>query len=53
MFWVTLGFIGVAGVLLIYKTIRPMTRRRRKFDAGAVSEDWIQQHRGHSRDASR
>jgi hypothetical protein len=53
MLWITLGAIGIAGVVFVYRTVRPMTRRRRKFDAGAVSEDWIEQHRGRSQDASR
>ena len=53
MRWIALAAIGVAGTLLIYKLIRPMFRRRRKYDAGAVSEYWIEQHRGRSEDASR
>jgi hypothetical protein len=42
------GLISVAGVFLAYQTIRPMTRRKRKFDAGSVSEYWLQQQRGES-----
>lgn len=53
MLWIALGAVGIAGGLLIYQTIRPMLRRRRKYDAGAVSEYWIQQERGRSQDASR
>jgi hypothetical protein len=53
MLWLALGVIGVVGALLIYQTIRPMLRRRRKYDAGAVSEYWIQQQRGRSQDAMR
>jgi hypothetical protein len=53
MLWLALGVIGVVGALFIYQTIRPMLRRRRKYDAGAVSEYWIQQQRGRSQDAMR
>jgi hypothetical protein len=52
MLWIALGAIGIAGAMFVYRTVRPMTRRRRKFDAGAVSEDWIEQHRGRSQDSS-
>ena len=50
---VALGAIGLGGVFLIYQTVRPMMRRRRKYDAGVVSEYWIQQQRGRSSDATR
>ena len=53
MLWITLSAIGIAGIIFVYKTVRPMTRKRRKFDAGAVSEDWIEENRGRSQDASR
>jgi hypothetical protein len=53
MLWITLGAIGIAGVMFVYRTVRPMTRRRRKFDAGAVSENWIEEQRGRSQDSSR
>jgi len=53
MLWIALGAVGIGGALFIYQTIRPMMRRRRKYDAGAVSEDWVQQNRGRSQDASR
>lgn len=53
MMWIALGAVGIGGALLIYRTVRPMTRRRRKYDAGAVSEYWIEQERGRSQDASR
>jgi hypothetical protein len=53
MLWIAFGAVGVAGALLIYRTVRPMMRRRRKYDAGAVSEYWIEQHRGRSQDATR
>ncbi len=53
MQWMVLAAIGLGGALIIYKLIRPVFRRRRKYDAGAVSEYWIQQHRGRSEDASR
>ncbi len=49
---IALGVIGLAGVFFVYQTIRPMLRRRRKYDAGAVSEYWIQQH-VRSQDATR
>lgn len=52
MLWMALG-IGIGGALLIYRTIRPMRHRRKKYDAGAVSEYWIEQQRGRSEDASR
>ena len=53
MLWIALGAIGIGGALFIYQRVRPMMRRRRKYDAGAVSEHWIQQQRGHSQDATR
>jgi hypothetical protein len=53
MLWLALGAVGIGGALLIYRTVRPMTRRRRKYDAGAVSEHWVEQQRGRSHDASR
>ena len=53
MLWIALAAAGIGGALLIYKAVRPMTRRRRKYDAGAVSEYWVEQQRGRSQDASR
>ncbi len=44
MLWMALGAIGLAGVFFVYQIMRPMMRRRRKYDAGAVSEYWIHQH---------
>ncbi len=52
MLWIALGAVGI-GAFFIYQTVRPMLRRRRKYDAGAVSEYWIEQHRGRSQDATR
>jgi hypothetical protein len=37
-----------AGAVIAYRTIRPRTSHGQPFDAGAVSQDWIQQHRGES-----
>jgi hypothetical protein len=48
MLWIALAAAVIGGAFFIYQAIRPMMRRRRKYDAGAVSEYWIQQHRGHS-----
>lgn len=53
MVWWALTFLGIGGAVIVYRTVRPMTRRRRKFDAGAVSQDWIEQERGRSQDATR
>ena len=53
MLWILLAAAGLWGALLIYRTVRPMMRRRRKYDAGAVSAYWIEQHRGRSQDATR
>lgn len=53
MLWIALGAAGIGGALLVYQVVRPMLRRRRKYDAGAVSEYWIEQHRVRSRDATR
>ena len=52
MVWFALGVLGIGGAMLVYRTVRPMTRRRKKYDAGAVSQDWIEQQRGRSQDAS-
>ena len=38
MRWIALAAIGLGGALIIYGLIRPVFRRRRKYDAGAVSE---------------
>ena len=51
MFWIVLGAAGIGGALIVYKVVRPMLRRRRKYDAGAVSEYWIEQHRVRSQDS--
>jgi hypothetical protein len=51
--WLALGALAFFGAILAYKTIVPLTRQRRKYDAGAVSQDWIQQHRGRSEDTHR
>jgi hypothetical protein len=53
MLWIALAAVGVGGAFFIYQAVRPMMRRRRNYDAGAVSEYWIQQQRGRSEDASR
>jgi hypothetical protein len=53
MVWLALGVLGIGGVMIIYRTVRPMTRRRKKYDAGTVSQDWIEQQRGRSQDATR
>lgn len=53
MLWIVFGAVGLGGALFVYTTIRPMLRRRRKYDAGAVSEYWVQQQRGRSNDATR
>jgi hypothetical protein len=45
-----LGAIGLVGVVLAYRTIRPAMRRRKKYDAGVVSDYWLQQERGRSND---
>jgi hypothetical protein len=52
MLWIALGAIGIGAALFVYTIVRPMTRRRRKYDAGAVSEYWIEQHRVRSQDAT-
>lgn len=53
MLLIALGAIGLAGALFAYRIVRPMIRRRRKYDAGAVSEYWIEQYRVRSQDATR
>ena len=53
MLWMALGAIGLGGVFFVYQSVRPMMRRRKKYDAGVVSEYWIQQQRGRSQDATR
>jgi len=44
------GLISFAGAWIAYRTIRPMQRRRKDYDAGAVSEYWLQQQRGDPKD---
>lgn len=53
MLWIALSVVGIGGAFFIYQTVRPMMRRRRKYDAGMVSEYWIEQHRVRSQDAMR
>jgi hypothetical protein len=53
MLWIALGAVGIGGAFFIYQTVRPMLRRRRKYDAGAVSAYWVEQHRGRSQDPTR
>jgi hypothetical protein len=53
MLLIALSAIGLGGVFFVYQSVRPMMRRRRKYDAGAVSEYWIAQQRGNSQDATR
>jgi hypothetical protein len=53
MLWFALAAVGIVSAVFIYQTVRPMLRQRRKYDAGAVSEYWIEQHRGRSQDAMR
>jgi hypothetical protein len=53
MFWIVLSAAGIGGAFFVYQVVRPMLRRRRKYDAGAVSEYWIEQQRGRSQDATR
>jgi hypothetical protein len=48
--FLVLGLITVAGALFAYRTVRPMTRRRKDYDPGAVSEYWLQQQRGEPKD---
>ena len=45
-----LGLITVAGALIAYRQIRPMQRHKKDYDAGAVSEQWLQQQRGDPKD---
>lgn len=45
-----LGLITVASALFAYRTLRPMQRRRKDYDAGTVSEQWLQQQRGEPKD---
>ena len=51
--WIALAVAALGGTFLVYQMVRPMMRRRRNYDAGAVSEYWIQQQRGRSQDATR
>jgi bacteriorhodopsin len=53
LLWIALCAIGLCGVFLTYQSVRPMMRRRRKYDAGAVSTYWVEQHRVRSQDATR
>jgi hypothetical protein len=43
----------IVSVVVAYRAVRSMTRRYRKYDAGAVSDYWLQQQRGQSDDQSR
>jgi len=44
------GLISLVGALIAYLAIRPRRRRRKDYDAGAVSEYWLQQQRGDPKD---
>jgi len=43
---IILGLFGLAGLLYAVGTLRPMARRRKKYDPGAVSDYWLQSQRG-------
>jgi hypothetical protein len=44
------GLITFVGALIAYRSIRPIQRPRKDYDAGAVSEYWLQQQRGDPKD---
>ena len=44
------ALIGLVGILVGYRAIRPLFNSKRRFDAGVVSEYWLQQKRGETDD---
>jgi hypothetical protein len=44
------ALVGLLSILVAYRAFRPMLNARRRFDAGEVSEYWLQQKRGESDD---
>ena len=45
MQWLVAGAIAAVAGLIAYRTIVPRMDRRRTHDAGAVSADWLANHR--------
>jgi hypothetical protein len=45
-----IGLITVVGAFIGYHTIRPRLRTRKDYEAGAVSERWLQQQRNEPKD---
>lgn len=39
------GLVAVVAGLLAYRTLAPRARRRRPYDAGSVSNDWLAHHK--------
>jgi hypothetical protein len=45
MQWLVAGAIAAFAGLIAYRTLAPRMDRRRAHDAGAVSADWLANHR--------
>jgi hypothetical protein len=45
MQWLVAGAIAAVAGLIAYRTLAPRMDRRRTHDAGAVSADWLANHR--------
>ena len=50
----TIGtIIGLVGAFLAFRAIQPRMRRSKDYDAGTVSDAWLQQQRGQSNNPDR
>ena len=51
--WLVIGLVTFATALIAYQTIRPRQRRRKDYDAGAVSEHWLAEQSRQADDQNR
>jgi hypothetical protein len=43
--WMVAGLVAAFVGMIAYRTIAPRIRRRRPYDAGSVSTDWLAHHK--------
>ena len=53
MLWITLGAIGIAGVMFVYQNRSADDAPPQEVRRGRRQRDWIEQQRGRSQDSSR
>jgi hypothetical protein len=45
MTWLAGGLVATVMAILAYRALAPRVRRKRPFDAGSVSTDWLAHHK--------